>query len=740
MKEWYSITELAKLALSGLPGTARGIDKLAKRQNWASRPRQAVGGGLEYHYTALPPAAQTALLAREAPPPSNAPLPAPPIPPKSRELDPVVKADGDAAAALLAGKARDRLNAKLAVLDAVQGLTGQALMAAIVRYNSGELNVTDEIRAIVPSVSMASIHRWRDQVRRLGLARVAGKYGNRKGCGVIDSQPEIAAALRGLIVETPHVRACFAAEWLAARYGDRELPSRMTLRRWLSRWKDENDELYTRLRDPDDWKNRYMLGWGDASAGIERLNQEWQFDSTPADLLLAGGRHSLIGVIDVYSRRAALHVTKTSKAAAIAALTRRVLLDWGVPERAKTDNGQDYVGHHLTRIFQALGIEHQTSAPFSPWQKPHIERFFRTFAHDLVEMLPGFIGHNVGEREQLRARQQFSDRLFVKGATVELAGMTPDDFQAFCDRWCAAYHARPHRGTDMDGQSPLIKAAGWREPIRAIANERVLDLLLSAAPGDGWRVVSKADGVAIDGYHYLAPELALYVRQRVRVLYDPDGDLGKVWCFNEKGEFVAVAECIELRGLDRKELAARAKAMQQEHMQAAVKAARAEAKGLNLKTAVEEVQAARDVAATTLVAFPAPTVIHESAGLTGAAAAVRGQSALAGGEITPEMLKAAGYTPADRADSAPAAEVIPLRSDGWLGNLRDLCARTLGRDVAPTDADADYLATYYGETRNPRIFEGEMTEKYGYARFHAWKKAVLDQAQATATRLQPMAG
>ena len=193
-------------------------------------------------------------------------------------------------------------------------------------------------------------------------------------------------------------------------------------------------------RDPDDWKNRYMLGWGDASAGIDRLNQEWQFDSTPADLLLAGGRHSLIGVIDVYSRRAALYVAKTSKAAAIAALTRRVLPDWGVPERVKTDNGQDYVSHHLTRIFQALGIEQQTSAPFSPWQKPHIERCFRAFARDLVEMLPGFIGHNVG------ARQQFIDRLFVRGGTVELIGMTPEDFQAFCDRWCAAYHARPQPG------------------------------------------------------------------------------------------------------------------------------------------------------------------------------------------------------------------------------------------------------------------------------------------------------
>ena len=51
-------------------------------------------------------------------------------------------------------------------------------------------------------------------------------------------------------------------------------------------------------------------------------------------------------------------------------LLRGALLDWGVPEIATTDNGQEYVSHHLARIFHALGIDQQTSQPFSPWQKP----------------------------------------------------------------------------------------------------------------------------------------------------------------------------------------------------------------------------------------------------------------------------------------------------------------------------------------------------------------------------------
>ena len=733
MKEWYSVQELLKLNLPGFPGSVRGIDKLAKRQGWTSRPRQAVGGGLEYHYTALPPRAQAAILAGE-----STPAEAPPPRAEKPAYDPVAKAAGDAAAAQLQGRARARLDAKLAILEAMAGLTGGDLMAAVVRYNAGELPVADEVRAETPTVSLPTVHRWRDQVKRLGLARVAGRYGNRKGCGLIDRQPELAAALRGLIVETPHVRPGFAHEWLTVRYQDSGLsmPKPTTVRRWLEIWKTDHAELYCRLRDPDAWKSKYMVGWGDAAAAVVRLNQLWEFDSTPADVILQDGRHSILGVIDVYSRRVRLHVSKTSKATAVASLLRGALLGWGVPEIAKTDNGQEYVSNHVRRIFQALDIDQHLSAPFSPWEKPFIERFFRSFSHDLVEYLPGYAGHNVGEREQLRARQQFSDRLFVKNRTVELA-LTAAELQSFCDRWLAGYHDRPHSG--LSGRRPVEVLAGWREPTRRVTDERVLDLLLSEAPSDdGWRTVTKSYGLRVDNFEYIA--IGLPVGERVRVLYDPEGDMGRVYAFDGHGRFLAVAECPEITGIDRRELAARAKAAQKTNSQAEYRAAKADAKALGLKDIAGEILAERETRARALVPFPTAGVEHATPAMTGAAAALTGQTALSGGEITPEMLKAAGYTPADRSESAPSAEVIPLRSDGWLGNLRDLCARTLGRDVAPTDADADYLATYYMETRNPRIFEGEMTEKYGYARFHAWKKAVLDQAQATATRLQPMAG
>lgn len=631
--------------------TVQAVNQRINKEKIEWRKKEGRGGGREYLVAKLPAEWQEPIY-RHLSPPSIIPPP-PPSPPPALEIEsPDIararKAEGDAAAALLAGKAKTRMEAKreiVAVLLAAQRAEDKADFGTLVgRYNDGLLAVSEPTRALEPRISLPSFYRWVKQLDRYGLARLAGRYGNRAGCGLIDRQPQLAAALRGLLVEHPHAKSTFAAEWLRARYdalpaeiagdGPLDLPGVTAVRRWLQRWKRDHAELYTRLRNPDDWKSRYMLGWGDASAGILRLNQVWEFDSTPADVLLTDGRHSILGVIDVYSRRVRLHVSKTSKAAAVASLLRGCLRDWGVPEVAKTDNGQEYVSHHVSRIFQALGIEQQCSAPFSPWQKPFVERSFRTFSHDLIEYLPGYAGHSVGEREQLRARAAFADRLFTKNAVVTL-NLTAADLQTFCDRWCAAYHVRPHSGL---GRTPLERVANWRQPLRMVGNERVLDLLLMDAPGDGWRTVSKSSGVRLDTFDYLAPELALYVNQRVRVLYDPEGDAGRVWCFDAQGGFIALAECPELTGVDRKAIAAHAKTLQHQHIQAAVQEARAEAKQINVKTALNEVMDARDAAAHKLVQFPPRTESHDTPAIAGAQTALDAQTPRPAEVVPPEKL------------------------------------------------------------------------------------------------------
>ena len=88
-----------------------------------------------------------------------------------------------------------------------------------------------------------------------------------------------------------------------------------------------------RGNNPDEWRSKYQAAIGNASQHITRLNQVWEIDSTPTDIMLSDGkRHNIVGIIDVYSRRAIMHISRTSTSEAVAACLRQALLTWGVPE------------------------------------------------------------------------------------------------------------------------------------------------------------------------------------------------------------------------------------------------------------------------------------------------------------------------------------------------------------------------------------------------------------------------
>ena len=715
MKEWYSAQYLAQKRLAGLPETVSAIIRRAKKDGWKSRERD-VGKGLEYHFSALPTEAQAALLKAESreiqaeTPPERVIKPALPA---VLEVDPALKSAGDAMAAHLSGKPLARMDARINILRAFQQfilenpmpnarkvggkLYKEAFAAA---WNRGAID--SPARAQIPYLTSDKLDRWPVQLRHAGLARLAGNYGHRRGQTLIDQQPQLAVALRSLIIDTPHASTVFAHELLCARYQDSgmQLPSVKTVARWMNAWKAENHSLYCRISDPDRWKSTYMLAWGDASEHVLRLNQEWQADSTPADLGLSDGRHNLVFLLDVYSRRLKIQVSKTSTAAAIASVLRRGLLEWGVPEVLKTDNGKDYVADHINRICHTLHIERQLCAPFSPWQKGHVERHVRTFSHDLLPYLPGYLGHNVAERQALRAREQFSDRLFVKNAVIDL-NLSAAALQEFCDRWSEGYHNHPHRG--LDGQTPNQMVAAWREPIRILNDERALDILLAPAPSnDGWRQVSKDGGIKLDGYEYIATALALNVNDRVRVMYDPEGDMGKVYVFDGRGDFLAVAECTEITGHNRQQLARESKAIQTADAQQKARAAKSESKkNRSVRAQIELVEAHRATHAREALPAPQDVIEHTTPYIKGAAQALLGHDALSGGEITPEMLRATGYFEG-LGDPDPDAEIVALPEkrriyDSHIDRIRDVYARFLDYGKEPNTDDLFILHEYYDD-------------------------------------------
>ena len=233
------------------------------------------------------------------------------------------------------------------------------------------------------------------------------------------------------------------------------------------------------------------------------------------------------------------------------------MLRWGMPETVKTDNGSDYVSHYTTAVFRSLGVHQELCAPFSPWEKPHIERAFRTFCHGLVELMPGFVGHNVSERKAIEARRTLADRLTKRGSEPVEIAMEPDELQEVCDAWCESVYAHEVHGSL--GKSPFQMEAAWTEPVQRITNERALDVLLQVLVSNRGRRTVQKKGLRIDGAYYVAPELAPIVGNEVVVRYD-ESDLGRMFVFDGEQQFICIAEDPARTGIQMSEVTAAAKA------------------------------------------------------------------------------------------------------------------------------------------------------------------------------------
>lgn len=702
-REWFSAAELA--GIPGMPAVKRSVLLQADAAGW--RFREAVGRGgtrREFHITSLPAQTRAALIWERAnvlaggsaigadTVAAQAQATAAQLGMAQAQRDQAVanlqaraqelaQADGLRAAMALSHREQARMDARLAVLrqvEAFRAASGLVITTAehqfVAAWRAGQVNVPESVRTeIGPNLSASSLQRWRLALQKGGISRLGGDYGNRKGATKVDEAPELRAFVEAMLVNHPDARATQIMRGLKARLasqvdsGELALPSLRSLERWMGQWRAKHKEVVAALSAPDHYKNKFMVAFGSQSEGVDRINQRWEMDSTPADVMLLDGRYTVLGVIDVYTRRVRLIVSKSSKSVAVCALLRGTLLAWGVPEEVKTDNGSDYVSKHTTRALDGLGVKQTLCPPFQPWHKPHIERFFGTYSRSLMELLPGFIGHNVAERKHIEERKSFADRLMTRGECVEVR-MSAHDFQAFCDRWVNdLYHHDQHSG--LGSSTPFEVAAAAQDTLRVIKDERVLDVLLAEAPDRGGLRTVQKKGIKHDGAYFIAPELEAHVGRNVTVRFDAlDNDLGKLYVFGDEG-FICVAECPERTGMDRREVATKAKAMQTARVQAERAALKKAAKRVGTDTVVEEILTTRAQAAGKLARLPARSTEYTAPGIEQAALAVAAATATPGSSADVLTLDGVGAA-WQRLQAAAAAQDAPAGTDNELARRR----------------------------------------------------------------------
>ncbi len=686
MREWYAASELA--GLPGLPGTVQRIGAIAKLRGWQSRRRAARGGGYEYHLSSLPDAAQTRLkadsdMARITEIVAAIPAPEAPQIPAEQKPDPAEderarqrrRVEGLAKFSALAPTHTKRLRAKgrewlvLACGQIVreEGMTREAArMALVERVNLGKVPVPAVAADALPlrhgrrALTEPTLHAWTLAYERDGIWGLTDGYGNRKGGSKIDTQPALQRLILGQMFAQPQSTGEDLYALMQARAEELQadgvaLPAKRTVQLFRSRWIAENAQLWSRMVNPGQWKNHFQVAFGSHHDQIYRLNQLWELDSTPGDWLLTDGRHTVVGCIDLYSRRLALHVSKSSTAKAVGQCFRRAALAWGLPEAVRTDNGADYVSDYFSGVLRDLEIPQHLCMPFASEQKGTVERALKTMAYGALKLLPGYAGHNVAEAQAIRSRKTFAERVMTPGEIIEV-DLSAADLQRTLDQWLdAIYHQDPHAGDGMRGLTPFAKAAAWTGEIRAV-DPRALDALL--LPLGGTREVSKK-GIRWEGRLYISPALARWIGDPVYCRYD-EADLGRLYVYTDE-RFICVAQCPEMTGISRAEVAAVAHAEQRKFMAEQTEELKRH-KRATKENAADLVLKHRAKQAGKLVEFPRETTPYTTPMLDAAGEAARASEPAPMRVDTPEQLAVAAALPTIQAPVGSGSNVVQLET------------------------------------------------------------------------------
>lgn len=542
--DWFTATELAALALPGLPGTKANVLLRARVEGWTLpeaegrtwRRREGRGGGVEFHLSALPLAARAklALDARASTAETT-----------SREAvkQQLSHADAWSWFERLSDSKKAIARERLAALDAVQRL---------IAHGTPKVPAMQMIAA-ERGIRLSTLYAWETLIRGVPsehrlprlAPRHAGATGPRAECHaealdwlrsrwLSPSRPTVETSIRDLRAVAPE------RGWT--------LPSDRTLRRHIEAidtatatfWREgaeAADRLFPMLRrdrsalhalemiNGDGHRFDVMCSWPD---GTQARPVAWTFQ-------------------DVYSGKIlAWRVDRTENTDAFRLSFGDVVERFGIPDHLFVDNTlaaanktmSGGVAHRFRfkrrvedeplGILPTLGVEVHFTRPYSGQSKP-IERAFGDMARD-ISRDPRFEGAYLGNSTSNKPHNAGS-------RAVPIA-----DFLAVLETRIAEHNARLGRqGGVARGRSfdQVFAESYATAPIRkATAEQRRIFLLAAESV-----TVRQDSTIHLLGNRYHDAQLVPLIGRQVVVRFDPDRLHGNIHVYRLDGGYVCTAEC-----------------------------------------------------------------------------------------------------------------------------------------------------------------------------------------------------
>lgn len=539
---WHSAAELA--GKPGVPGTERGVLKMAAREGWESR-RKAHGKGCEYALHSLPATTQAALVYHassvSAPPTESA---------KKARIDALWKRY-ESVPEHLKAMAKRRLSALQTVEQLVR--VGQ-------RLGDARAVVAAQLeREGIRGGSVASLGRWASDVAKLHrsdwLAALVPDYAGRTGTTEIQVEAWDLFKADYLRLEAPTASSCYARVQRIAKVKGWTLPCLRTFERRIATeiprgvmvLRRQGEEALARTF-PAQERDRTVFH------ALEAVNADGhKFDvfvrSPMGDIV----RPIMVGVQDLYSGKLlGWRLAETESADLARMAFRDVVERFGIPSKVWLDNGRGFASKMLTGgvanrfrfkvreedptgVLVGLGMEIHWATPYHGQAKP-IERAWRDLA-DTISKHPAFAGAYTGNKPDAKPENYGSK------------AVPWNDFVQVVNAEIAEHNARLKRRTRACGGVHSFDAAFAnsyaQSTIRKATAEQLREMLLTA---EVVTANSYNGSVNLSGNRYWCEGLGDHAGKKVLIRFDPDDLHTKVSVYTLSNVYLGDADCVAAVG------------------------------------------------------------------------------------------------------------------------------------------------------------------------------------------------
>lgn len=603
-REWFTLAELAALALPGLATTKRGLQLIADREGWATmrtasgealaQPRKARGGGMEYHLSLLPDAAR-AKLAKARP----------------AHAQPADRASTLLRYERLPQGLKDEALRRLVLIQRVERLQRDGMTKTrAIEFAVNEATMAARLEARDPGVSERTIAEWFQRIQGVEVqdrvAYLAPRYAGRMSKASCPAEAWELYKTDYLRLEKPTHARCYrdllrlaeSKGWAlpSAKYFERRIAAEipepvLVLMREGDKAVRHTFAHVTRTREglsPHDVANLDGHLWD--------VWVEWEDGSQ--------GRPYSLAVQDIassmplavrFDRTLNHHLVRLALGDTFRdfGLVRRLIMDNGSENQAKEIQGGiprmrgKAVEEEPAGLLKILDIEAISATPYWGQAKP-VERMFRDWAHDVAKA-PAFAGAYTGHTVLAKPENHRSKAIPIA------------QFEAIVRQELEFYRDQLGRsGIGMNGRSfrQVYQEGVAAMPPRRLSDEQLRLCMLASEP----RPMDRQSGaVTLLGNTFWSPALADLKRQRVIVRFDP-ADLSKpVYVYSLDSRFLLEVPRHLGGGFDSVHQARAVGKARRDHVKAVKKAA----EGLR-RVGIEHLAAELDAVAPAIPATPVP--------------------------------------------------------------------------------------------------------------------------------------